>query len=133
MTRILLPFFCVLVLLGCKQGVPKDIVQPEEMEKILFDIHLLDGYVSSIPTPDSAKKVSAPLYKGIFKKYGIDSAKHAKSMAYYYKHPDLLSAMYENISKKMGKARDAEFKKQQTPPVNNNQPTEVKELQPAKK
>lgn len=106
MTRFLLIFFCAVLALGCKPGIPKDIVQPAEMEKILFDIHVVDGYVSSIPTPDSAKKVSAPIYKGIFKKYGIDSAMHAKSMAYYYSRPDLLSKMYERISNKLNKTRE---------------------------
>ncbi|HEU0125203.1 MAG TPA: DUF4296 domain-containing protein, partial [Flavobacterium sp.] len=72
----------------------------------------IDGYVGAIPTPDSAKKVSAPLYKGIFKKYGVDSALHAKSMSYYYKRPDLLSKMYDKISERIGKEREAETKRQ---------------------
>jgi hypothetical protein len=113
MTRFLLLFFCAVFAFSCKPGIPKDIVQPAEMEKVLFDIHLVDGYVSSIPRADSAKKVSAPLYKGIFKKYGIDSAMHAKSMAYYYSRPDLLSKMYERISNKISKTRDDLIKKQE--------------------
>lgn len=111
MTRIFLFVFYIALLSACKPGVPKDVVQPEEMEKILFDIHLIDGYVSGIPTPDSARKVSAPIYKGIFKKYGIDSATHAKSMVYYYQHPDILSKMYDKIGAKMGKTRDEEAKR----------------------
>ena len=113
MTRFFLIVFCITLLVACKPGIPKDIVQPEEMEKILFDIHVIDGYVSLIPTSDSAKKVTAPIYKGIYKKYGIDSAKHAKSMAYYYKHPDVLSKMYDRISEKVAKTRDDETKKQE--------------------
>jgi len=113
MTRFLLLFFCAVLAFGCKPGIPKDIVQPAEMENILFDIHIIDGYVASIPTPDSAKKVSAPIYKGIFKKYGIDSAMHAKSMAYYYSRPDLLSKMYDRISNKISKTRDDLIKKQE--------------------
>lgn len=113
MIRFFLVVFCITLLMACKPGIPKDIVQPDEMEKILFDIHVVDGYVTLIPMPDSAKKVTAPLYKGIFKKYGIDSATHAKSMAYYYQHPDLLSKMYDSISSKVGKARDAEIKKRE--------------------
>lgn len=113
MTRFLLLFFCAVFAFSCKPGIPKDIVQPAEMEKVLFDIHLVDGYVSSIPRADSAKQVSAPLYKGIFKKYGIDSAMHAKSMAYYYSRPDLLSKMYERISNKISKTRDDLIKKQE--------------------
>jgi len=111
MTRFLLLFFCAVLAFGCKPGIPKDIIQPTEMENILFDIHVIDGYVASIPTPDSAKKVSAPIYKGIFKKYGIDSALHAKSMAYYYSRPDLLSKMYDRISTKLNKSREDLIKK----------------------
>ncbi|SOD13002.1 DUF4296 domain-containing protein [Pedobacter xixiisoli] len=113
MTRFLLLLLSVLSIAACKPGIPKDIVQPNEMEKVLFDIHLVDGYIANIPTQDSARKVGAPIYKGIFKKYGIDSAMHAKSMAYYYNHPDLLSKMYDRISEKMGKTRDEEAKKRE--------------------
>lgn len=112
MTRLFLFVMCT-VLLACKPGIPKDIIQPTEMENILYDIHVLDGYVGTIPTPDSARKASAPLYKGIFKKYGIDSAAHAHSMAYYYKRPDLLSKMYDRISNRINKEKDAELKKQE--------------------
>lgn len=112
MTRLFLFVMCA-VLLACKPGIPKDIIQPAEMENILYDIHVLDGYVGTIPTPDSARKTSAPLYKGIFKKYGIDSAAHSKSMAYYYKRPDLLSKMYDRISDRINKEKDAELKKQE--------------------
>lgn len=114
MTRFLFILLSVLCLAACKPGIPKDIIQPTEMENILYDIHVLDGYVGTIPTPDSARKTSAPLYKGIFKKYGIDSATHAKSMAYYYKRPDLLSKMYDKISDRISKERDTEVKKQET-------------------
>ncbi|WP_113661358.1 DUF4296 domain-containing protein [Pedobacter nanyangensis] len=113
MTRFLLLLFCLALALGCKPGIPKDIVQPAEMEKILFDIHVVDGYVATIPSPDSAKKVSAPIYKGIFKKYGIDSAMHAKSMAYYYSRPDLLSKMYDRISTRLNKSREDLIKKKE--------------------
>ena len=113
MIRFFFIVFCITLLMACKPGIPKDIVQPDEMEKILFDIHIVDGYVSLIPMPDSAKKITAPIYKGIFKKYGIDSAMHARSMTYYYKHPDLLSKMYDSVSGKLSKARDEETKKRE--------------------
>jgi len=102
----------VCSIFACKPGIPKDIIQPAEMENILHDIHVVDGYVSNIPTPDSAKKVASPLYKGIFRKYGVDSAQHAKSMNYYYRHPDILTKMYDKISAKLGKEKEAEANKQ---------------------
>lgn len=111
MIRFLMAFLVVATVISCKPGIPKDIVQPNQMEQILYDIHVVDGYVSFIPVPDSAKKITAPIYKGIFKKYGIDSAQHAKSMAYYYQHPDILSKMYDRISERLKKAQEDEAKR----------------------
>lgn len=95
-----------MLFLGCKPGVPSDIIQPEKMEKILFDIHVADGYATSIPFVDSAKSIVPSIYKGIYQKYDIDSAMQAKSMNYYYRHPDVLSKMYENISARLKVAKD---------------------------
>ena len=117
MTRFLFIVFLASCISSCKPGVPKDIIQPQPMENILFDIHVLDGYVSEIPTPDSAKKVSAALYKGIFKKYGADSVMHAKSMAYYYKHPDLLTKIYDRITLRLEKAKAHQLNKQAPMPT----------------
>ena len=126
MTRFFLVAICVTLLWACKPGIPKEIIQPEEMENILYDIHVLDGYVGTIPTPDSARKISAPLYKGVFKKFGIDSALHAKSMAYYYKHPDLLSKMYDRIGVRINKEKEKELKKQAKKVQPLEEPTEAK-------
>lgn len=113
MTRILLLLGFIGVLASCKPGVPKDIIQPAEMENLLYDIHLIDGYAGVIPTQDSAMKVVPPMYKAIYKKYGTDSAKHAQSMAYYYKHPDVLLKMYDKIADRLNKAKDKEVEAQQ--------------------
>lgn len=104
LTVVLLPIVCY----SCKPGIPKDIIQPPAMENIIYDIHVVDGYasVAALPTLDSTKKVIAPVYKGVYKKYGIDSALYAKSMDYYYQHPQLLKEMYERIVAKLSKEKD---------------------------
>lgn len=105
-------FFTVVLLsiffYSCKPGIPKDIIQPAAMENIIYDIHVVDGYASvmALPTMDSTKKVIAPFYKGVYKKYGIDSALYVRSMDYYYSHPQLLKEMYERITAKLTKAKD---------------------------
>jgi hypothetical protein len=75
------------------------------MEKILYDIHIVDGYISTIRNPDSAKKVSAAYYKGVYKKFKVDSVTYTKSMDYYYKHPDLLTEMYDDIKANLQKTK----------------------------
>ena len=91
---------------ACKPGIPKDIIQPSKMQDVLIDIHIVDGYVSTLPGADTAKKVGASYYKGIFKKFDIDSALYNQSMSYYYKHPDLMKKMYDSITVKLTVLKD---------------------------
>lgn len=100
----ILSFF--LLFSACKPGIPKDIIQPDKMPGVLSDIHVVDGYVSAIPIPDSAKKVASSFYKGIYKKYGIDSAIFAKSMVYYNNNPQLLTDIYTNVVADLRKQKD---------------------------
>jgi hypothetical protein len=92
---------------GCKPGVPKDIIQPEEIRLVLYDMHIADGYISTIPVPDSAKKVGASFYKAIYKKYGIDSAMYTKSMNYYYDHVDDMGDIYKDVTARLQKSKDS--------------------------
>lgn len=97
---------CISLFYACKPGVPKDIIQPAQMEKILFDIHIVDGYIGSLSLQDTAKIVASRYYKAIYKKFNIDSATYNKSMDYYYDHADVLEKMYSNLSKRFQKEVD---------------------------
>ena len=33
----------ILLMTGCKPGVPKEYIQPDDMEDILYDYHVADG------------------------------------------------------------------------------------------
>jgi hypothetical protein len=105
-------------LICCKsKSVPETLIQPDKMKKILYDIHIVDGYISTIGTPDSARKVSAAYYKGIYKKFKVDSVTYTKSMDYYYKHPDLLTEMYDDIKADLQKTKVALEKKPAKPAI----------------
>jgi len=107
MRRLICGLMAMLALVGCKQKMPPNIIAPDKMKNILYDIHVTDGYISTIAMPDSSKKVAAAYYKGIYKKYGIDSAKYAESMNYYYKHPQDLDKMYKSIAQRLAKQQKA--------------------------
>lgn len=117
--------FTLILFYGCKPGIPNDVIQPTEMEKILYDIHVVDGYATTFDTatPDSLKKTFSPFYKGVYKKFGTDSAQYTRSINYYYKHPKLMAEMYEHITEKLKKARDKAAKVQDQPgPPQDNKP-----------
>lgn len=105
MKRIVWAFVLVVLGFGCKTKVPEGIIDRERMEGILFDIHLVDGYLSSIYVQDSARKVGAAYYTGIYKKYDTDSAQYAKSLIYYNHNPEVLKEMYTAISGKIEKQK----------------------------
>jgi hypothetical protein len=107
MRNFLYSLLVILSLAACKPGIPKDIIQPDEMASVLHDIHLTDSYISNMPGPDSARIVAAAYYKGIYKKYHIDSALYAKSMNYYYDDPKVLKAIYVNVTGKLTKEKNA--------------------------
>lgn len=100
---------CILLLIfaGCKPGLPKDIIQPGPMGDILYDIHIADGYIATMPNQDSAKKVSAAFYQGIYRKFGTDSAGYTRSMNYYADHPAVLGPIYEQVTEKLKKTKDS--------------------------
>jgi len=102
-------FFAICIICSlcyaCKPGVPDDVIQPDKMEKVLLAIHIVDGYIGVQPKPDTAKIIASSYYKGIYKKFSIDSATYIKSLDYYYNHPDLLTKMYEKVMKALEEER----------------------------
>ncbi|WP_090881598.1 DUF4296 domain-containing protein [Pedobacter rhizosphaerae] len=101
MKRLMWVLAASLLMFGCKPGIPEHIIKPDKMEKIVYDMHIVDGYLSTIYIPDSAKRVAAAYYKGIYKKFNIDSVSYSRSLTYYNNNPDELEKIYKNISKKL--------------------------------
>jgi len=92
---------------GCRPGIPDGIIKPDKMEKIIYDMHIVDGYISTIYVVDSAKKVASAYYKGIYKKFGTDSAEYNKSLLWYNTNPKELQAIYEGIRKSLRQQKKA--------------------------
>lgn len=100
-----------VILAACESSkVPKEFIQPDQLSDILYDMHLADGYISSVPGQDSARKVSAAWYNGIYKRYHVDSALYSRSLDYYYKEPELLSGVYNKVTERLKKVKEVEDK-----------------------
>ena len=86
---------CLLavLLVSCKPSVPGKYLQPDEMEDVIYDIHLAQGM-----TKDT---LDANVYcDAVLKKYGISRADYDSSMVYYYRHTDLMNKIYANLLKR---------------------------------
>jgi len=101
MKRIVWFLGIVILISSCKQKAPDGIINRETMEEILYDIHVVDGYISTIYVTDSARKVGAAYYNGIYKKFDTDSVQYAKSLSYYSQNPKIMQEMYTALGKKI--------------------------------
>lgn len=100
MRRIALLSLLVL-LAACKPSIPKQYLQPDEMEDILFDYHVGMGMAEQAKGNYAYNKIK--FKNEVFKKHGITEAEFDSSMVYYMQHTLLLSDIYKDLQERLGK------------------------------
>lgn len=98
-------FFLSLLLAACAGGssIPKDVLPPERLGPVLYDVIRADELVDYLQNTDSsfrrfAKRAS--LYDTIFQLHAIKKEDFRKSLQYYQGHPDLLKIVLDSLQKK---------------------------------
>lgn len=101
MKSLLLLFFMMIFFIACDSGSsPKGVIGKKEMIDVLTDVHLADGYASTMYA-DSNRNHIAAMYMAIYKKHHTDSVGIRKSLEYYSKKPDELKTMYESVNENL--------------------------------
>lgn len=94
-----------LVLLSCNSEtkVPDDLLKKETLADILTDIHYAEAKVAKMNfrSMDSSVVVYNKLQHDIWAKYDVDSALYKKSYAFYASNPELMSGLYEIVTKRL--------------------------------
>lgn len=89
-------------LLSCSgRQVPGDIIQPEKMQSILWDIARAQSLSDDVSQKDSAIKKGAAikvLSNEVFKLHHISESDFNKSYAWYSSHPDVLHEMLDTMT-----------------------------------
>ena len=90
---------CGLALMtSCGRQIPDDIIQPQQMEELLYDYHLAIGMSTNLKVGENYKKDAYKKY--IFQKYGIEEADFDSSMVWYTRNALELASIYENLDKR---------------------------------
>lgn len=84
---------------------PDNLIKESVMERVLYDIMVLDAMSTFKPKNPDFEVVYGKSY--IYKKYGIDSLQLVESDNYYAKFPRIYSRLYSNILKRMDKVKDS--------------------------
>lgn len=88
------------LLTACKPSVPKEVIQPDDMEDILYDFHVSQG----MPMQEGQNlEFSRNLYfEAVLKKHDVTRAEFDSSLVYYYTRADYLMEIYKNVQERLG-------------------------------
>jgi len=85
---------------SCHRPDAKELLPSGRMVDLLADVHLLDGYLNTLPF-DSSRRVINGLYERLFEKYGIDSASFRENVSHYLGNPIVSKELYVDVTKKL--------------------------------
>ena len=103
--KAILFFFAFLIIISCtsKGKIPGDILAPQKMVSILWDMMRADEFVLNYTRRDSTtslKDKSTRLYTEVFKIHKISRARFEKSIDFYNLHPDLFKIVLDSLENK---------------------------------
>ena len=102
--RLLCPVMltmALLVAMGCKPGVPRKLLQPGEMEDILYDLHVADGMAVVEGNSQDLAFRRLAYRQAVLRKHGVSEALLDSSLVYYYRHTQRLHDIYQNLAKRL--------------------------------
>ena len=92
----------ILAMLACsKSPVPKGILRPEEMEKVVGDVIQVDEFINNFLLKDTLldmKKRRTQLYEKVFLLHKTSRKEFYTSLKYYQAHPNIQKALFDSLS-----------------------------------
>lgn len=92
--------FLMMVACGNRKSqekVPDDLIQPDQMQAILLDVHLAKGAKMNGLLPGNLAEHPDSLLLTISDAHHTDTTTFKKSYAYYTNNPSLFSDIYDNV------------------------------------
>lgn len=106
MQKYLFIAICVLLFFACavpdKNAIPEGVLKPEQMELVLYDMHLAEGVVATVPSgADSNARRALGYYQIIYKKHQVTEEQFKQSFQFYVQHPVLLDSVYGRVIERL--------------------------------
>lgn len=99
---LLLPVVAMAV--ACGKSIPDDIIQPVDMENLLYDYHLAITMGNDLSYSEKYKRESYKEY--VLKKHGVTKAEFDSSMVWYTRNGVELTNIYKNLQKRYEMAEE---------------------------
>lgn len=100
MKRFYLIILCCFFLSSCTDNnLPKDLIEEQKMIHIMSELHIIDGYMSSLTYTDSIRINGKNFYNTVYKNNGITKSQYENSLKHYSMDPVKLDSMYSDVQK----------------------------------
>lgn len=90
----------LLLITACKPGVPEDVIQPDDMEDILYDYHRALGIGSR--DGEGIEYSRNLFFQAVLKKHHVTEAEFDSALVYYYTRADRFIDIYKNVQERLG-------------------------------
>ena len=90
--------FILLLLVACNVEIPKDIIQPAELETLLYDYHLVQAMSSDADGGEYQRRLYADF---VFDKHNVSKEHFDSSMMWYTRNPKYLHTIYTKLYDKI--------------------------------
>ncbi len=92
----------ILLLVSCKPTVPKQFIQPDDMEDLLYDFHLAQSMaMNQDGSPDQRNYNDQLYFDAVLKKHGVSRADFDSSLVYYYTRAEYMRDIYRDVAKRL--------------------------------
>lgn len=96
--RTLTLFFLLATLLACKPRVPREYIQPDDMEDLLYDYYIGKAMASR---SDEVGYNQRAYRLAVLKKHGVTEAQFDSSLVYYYGDAERLKKIYDAVASRL--------------------------------
>ena len=88
--------------------VPRGVLPPETMQKVVYDLIRIDEFVNNYVIKDSAvdiKKKRSSLYEQVFKVNNTNRKEFYSSYKYYQQHPVIQKALFDSLHESLSRKK----------------------------
>jgi len=94
---------CMVLFTACQPTVPKEYIQPDDMEDILYDYFVSQGIAQNEMQKGGNEDYLRHLYfTAVLKKHAVSRAEFDSSLVYYYTRADRFLKICKNVQERLG-------------------------------
>jgi hypothetical protein len=114
-------FLVVVIFSACSSGpVRKDILRPDRMQKVMYDLIRADEFINNFVRKDSTADLMqkrSVLYEEAFKANNTTRKEFYSSYTYYQQHPDVQKILFDSLYSTINRSQAERVPGKQIKPV----------------